>query len=242
MPADERFLRWFPDFDRSGTMWRYMEMSKFNSMISTSSLWLSRADRFDDTFEGSISDATRKIVKYGPDVTPEMIVHFNEIHRWWKQWTYVTCWQYADHENALMWSAYAKSGVAIRTSFAELAAQLPDCAVMSPVMYKDYSRDLVPDGTHMRYFVKRHFFAPEREVRAVLIDAPPNAAGTEDLERENPNAGVAIPVDLSRLIHAVVARPYAPPDEVAALDATVKAKGFVFPVIGSSLSGEPRLN
>jgi hypothetical protein len=242
MPADEHLLRYFPNFDRHGTIWRYMEMAKFQSMIATSSLWMSRADKFDDTFEGSISEATRKAMPYGPDVTPGMIARFNVIHQWWKQWTHVSCWQYADHENALMWAAYAKKGVAIRTTFAKLAAQLPERAMISPVMYKDYSHELVPEGTHMRYFVKRHFFKSEREIRAVLINAPPNSEGTEDLGRDNPDLGLVVPVDLALLLDAVVARPYAPPDEIAILEAAISAAGLNIPVHASELSGEPLIN
>jgi hypothetical protein len=242
MPANEHYLRHFPYFDRGGTLWRYMSFQKFEKLIESSALWFSSASRFDDTFEGSISDATRKFVTYGPDVTQEMIAKFNEIHLWWRQWTNISCWQYADEENSLMWQAYAKEGVAIRTTFAKLAAELPENATISPVMYKDFSKDLVPDGTHIRYLVKRHYFGPEREVRAILINAPANEVGTEDLTRENTNGGLPVPVHLDRMLDGVVSRPYAAPSEIDRIRSLLTKHGLSVPVFASSLSGEPRWN
>jgi len=168
--------------------------------------------------------------------------HFNKVHLWWKQWTFVNCWQQSDHENALMWSAYARHGVAIRTTYSKLASQLPENALIAPLMYKDFSRELVPEGTHIRYFVKRHFFADEREVRAVIVDPPANALGTEDLEQTNPTGGRAIQVNLSVILDAVVCRPFAPPNEVEMLTKIVQSAGLATTVVQSELSGKPRLN
>ncbi len=242
MPADEYFLRYFPNFEREGTIWRYMDFPKFEKLVESSALWFSGADRFDDSFEGSISDATRKIVTYGPDVTQEMIANFSKIHLWRRQWTNISCWQYTNQENSLMWQAYAKSGVAICTTFAKLAAELPDNAMISPVIYKDFSRDIVPDGNYLRYLMKRHYFSPECEVRAILINAPPNEFGTEDLTSENINGGLPVPINLNRMLVSVVARPYASRIEIELIRSLLKKFGFSVPVFASSLSGEPRWN
>lgn len=242
MPANEFLQSRLFEHSREATIWRYMGLPRFLMMVHSASLQFSRADRFDDVFEGSISDATRQTLQYGPDVTPEMIAHFNKIHLWWKQWTFVTCWHQAERENALMWSAYARHGVAIKTTYAKLAAQLPDVALLAPVMYKDYSRELVPEGTHMRYFVKRHFFADEREIRSVIVDPPANAQGTEDLERTNAESGRAVPVDLTAMLDAIVSRPFAPIEEHEMLERVIRAAGLLTPVLQSQLSGEPRLN
>lgn len=240
MPANERYLQYFPDFDRDGKIWRYMEIDKFQKLIETSSIWLSGADQFDDTFEGSISEATRKTMPYGADVTPELIATFPDIHRRWMQWTFVTCWHYADVENALMWSAYAKKGVAVRSSFARLSAQLPDRTMAAPVAYRNYSTELVPEGTQFRYFSKRHFFKAEREVRGVLVDPPETPVGHE--LPENPDRGRSVQVDLSSLLEVIVARPFAPASEVDLLEKMVRDAGLKIPVQQSTLSGEPLLS
>lgn len=97
-----------------------------------------------------------------------------------------------------------------RSFYSELAEHLPSVALLAPVLYRDYSSEIVPEGTHMRYFVKRHYFIDEREVRAVIVDPPANAEGTEDLERTNLDAGRALPVNLNTLLKAIVCRTLRP--------------------------------
>jgi len=240
MAADEHYLKYFANFNRHGNLWRYMERARFEQLLSSSALWFSGADRFDDAFEGSISDATRQVVKYPSDVSQDQIAQFERGHLWWREWTNISCWHYAEHENALMWQAYAKTGIAIRTTFAKLSSELPERAMISPVMYKDFSREIVPEGNYIRYLVKRHFFSPEREVRAILINAPPNEQGTEDFALRNTKGGVSVRVELSRMVDAVVARPYASPAEITELRALVTRSGFTLPTLPSALSGEPR--
>jgi len=242
MTANEHFLRHFPNFNQSRYLWRYMDLRKLRLLLESSSIWFSRADRFDDTFEGAISDATRKVVTYGPDVTTEMIEEFNRIHLWWKQWTNISCWHLADGENALMWQAYAKDGAAIRTTFERLSAALPSIAFLSPIFYKDFSREIVPDGTQMRYFVKRHQFSSESEVRALIINAPADDSGLNDLTKSNPDAGLKVPVDLSTLLECVVTRPYASDADRAEVVELIKSYGHSIPVQTSELSGQPRWN
>jgi hypothetical protein len=191
-------------------------------------------------FEGSIPDATAAMLKYGPDVTPEMIERFNKIHLWQKQWTYATCWHYANHENSLMWAAYAPDGVAIRTTFSTLASQLPANVILSPVMYKDFERDVVTDGTHARYLAKRHFFSAEREVRGVIVDFP-EIPQDSDGGPDNPLQGKSVELDISALIEAIVVRPYATTATIAALKNLIEQQGLNIPVYASSLSGTPRL-
>ena len=112
---------WWPQHDRNDTIWRYMDLWRFCMMTQSASLWLSRADRFDDVFEGSISEVTNQFLTYGPDVTEETIERIKRSKIKLKQWTYVTCWQRAEDESALMWSAYAPQGVAVRTTYAKPA-------------------------------------------------------------------------------------------------------------------------
>lgn len=39
--------------DKDSRLWRYMDFTKYVSMLSTSGLYFSRADSFDDHFEGA---------------------------------------------------------------------------------------------------------------------------------------------------------------------------------------------
>jgi hypothetical protein len=194
-------------------------------------------DRFDDAFEGSISEQTRNFLKYGPDVTTTMIEHFKKVHKWQQQWTYASCWHNSEQENALMWSAYAPKGLAIKTKYIKLAEHLPENSVIAPVLYRDYSNDLITEGTQIRYFQKRHYFKDEKEVRALISDFP-----EEDLSNTNSQEGIGVYVNLSTLLDSIVCRPYAPLNEVEMITKLVKTSGLEIPVLKSELSGDPILN
>ena len=140
-----------------------------------------------------------------------------------------------------MWAAYAPGGVAIQTTFAKLASHLPSNVELSPVMYKDFERELVTDGTHIRYLAKRHFFQAEREVRGVIVNFP-QISQESDGGPENPESGISIPVNLNTLMDRIVVRPYASANEIARIAEVVNAMGLSIPVQASALSGEPRWN
>lgn len=236
MPATEFLSSYYSDNYRETLIWRYMDLDKFSKMLNSSTIWFSRVDRFDDLFEGSVSEQTNKIIKYGPEVTPKMITHFNNIHKWQQQWTYATCWHNAPHENALMWTAYAPKGIVIKSKYYKLAEQLDSNAVIGPVLYKNYNTELVTLGTQMQYYQKRHNFKDEREVRALISEFP-----EEDLTRTNPELGKAIKVDLSILVDNVVCSPFASITEIETIKKMIQDAGLNIPVIESELSGDPIL-
>jgi hypothetical protein len=88
-----------------------------------------------------------------------------------------SCWSMSDGENALMWKAYARSGVAIRTTVGKLLdakITAPDARIgQSTVEYADhwseleargYRHDLIPLNWLFLHS-KRKAFASEAEVR-----------------------------------------------------------------------------
>jgi len=109
-------------------------------------------------------------------------------------------------------------------------------------MYRDFAKELVPEGTQIRYFVKRHYFKDEQEVRAVVIDAPANDLGTEDLQKSNPDLGRSIMMPMSSLLDCIICRPFAPKDEIEMIKKVMRSVGLAIPVVESELSGMPILN
>lgn len=236
MPATEFLSKYYPENYRETLIWRYMDLDKFSKMLNSSTIWFSRVDKFDDLFEGSISELTNKILKYGSDVTPEMIKHFNKVQKWQQQWTYTTCWHNAPYENALMWRAYAPKGIVVKSKYYKLVEQLDSNAVIGPVLYKNYNTDIVAEGTQMRYYQKRHNFIDEREVRALISEFP-----EEDIAKTNSALGKAIKVDLSKLIDNIVCRPFADISEFETIKKMVSDAGLKIQVVESELSGDPIL-
>ena len=240
MPANEYFLRYFENFRRDGLIWRYLTLDKFQSLLRDQAIWFSRVDNFDDAFEGSLSEATWTVVRYPADMPPETIQRLKKVNQWQRQWTHITCWHYANYENSLMWAAYAPKpySVAIRTTFAKLSSQIPDGVMLAPVMYKDFAREVVTDGTYTPYFQKRHFFNAEREVRGVFVNWP-EIAQDADGGPENLRAGESISVDMNTMIDCVVTRPFATSEELARIEQLVAEAGLAIPVVSSQLSGVP---
>lgn len=57
MPAETDHPCFLPPKDKNVKIWRYMDFTKFVSLLETESLFLSRVDKFEDPYEGATSHA-----------------------------------------------------------------------------------------------------------------------------------------------------------------------------------------
>src|SRR4051794_20018314 len=94
--------------DLSTPIWRYMGFSKFVSLLDSRKLWFTRADLFDDKFEGTLPLKTAADWKY----LAEWL--FNQRER-----SYVSCWHANDYESAGMWKSYlgGEPGVVVESNY-----------------------------------------------------------------------------------------------------------------------------
>ena len=175
-------------------VWRYMSLSKYLSLISSSNLYFARADLLGDPFEGAIGVSTSRAA-YSPPPSIRGTTAPRER-------VYISCWHQQPHELAAMWSVYGVLGesIAIRSTFATLVQALPESVVVGRVKYADYSA-LPPEayGPQDRYFYKRRSFRTDRELRAIEF---------KDAGRKNP--GLTHPVDLTAFIESVYVAPGSP--------------------------------
>lgn len=98
-------------------LWRYMDFTKFVSLLEKSALFFCRADLLVDPFEGSISPQTPPAV---PSNLTEGLVRLLPLDlREVARLTYVSCWHTGDFESEAMWRLYARErdGIAIKTIF-----------------------------------------------------------------------------------------------------------------------------
>jgi len=198
-------------------VWRYMDFTKFFSLISTKTLFLGRADRLDDPFEGSYSKANiqlrPKIYKDIPkNIFDKMNEQMSSFARWIRQWTYINCWHMSDYESAAMWKLYAKSNqaVAIQTSYENLVNALPEDVFIGLVQYIDYEKDWLPEGNTLYPFMhKRKSFAHENEVRIVHQTYPTSEKGIL-VGDQNDRDGISVNVNLTLLIDKAYVAPTAP--------------------------------
>ncbi len=197
--------------DTGVRIWRYMNFTKFVSMLDSSSLWFSRVDQLDDPFEASWLPYVPVENRKTGDVT-ETFKHNLGFREFSVDRTAVNCWHMNEHESAAMWRLYTATdqGIAVQSTFADLTACFADCrpfVSVGIVAYRDYDRHLFTDSNGFHAFLhKRISFEHEREVRAIVWPL-----GGEDPDSSPiPTDGLSLRVDLATLIRGVHVSPMAP--------------------------------
>ena len=171
-----------PSFERPSddtVLWRYMDFTKFVSLLDRQALFFARGDLLEDPFEGTIPKANAAV---SPQLIEQSIPEeFLEeatqaratVFRQSRPSILVNCWHENDYESAAMWKLYAKdnAGIAIRTNFNDFASSLTDDQDIhvGRVKYIDYETDPIPETNIIDPFLyKRPSFRHEQEVRAII--------------------------------------------------------------------------
>lgn len=240
----------------STVLWRYMDFTKFVSILSTRSLYFPSAASFQDPFEGAkglrkhkqswddhflefFRRAVRSVpVEIRPALSEDEIEA--EAQRLLKELevggeldrtrTFISCWHENDHESEAMWRLYSTSidyAIAVRTSYERLYESLG----RNPRI--DIGRvqyiDILHDVVNVNdaFWRKRKAFEHEREVRAI-----PH-------RQDNSQPGVSVPCDIERLIECVVLSPQAPAWFVALVKNVTDKYEYSFAVERSALLEDP---
>lgn len=208
-------------------VWRYLSLAKLLALFRTSSVFLCRADLFDDPFEGTFSEGSLRnhMEDWGTEF-PEKLV---DLARWAPCRSFVSCWHASDVESAALWKIYASSegSLAITSTVGGLQAAFPERleesgnvllnqAVRS-VQYIDYRTE----HPHLNDVMgplcyKRRAFAYEQEIRVIRQELPTGPAknrpnGRAILRGSPPDhRGIEVGVDLPALISAVYVAPSSP--------------------------------
>lgn len=227
-------------------LYRYMDFTKFVSLLEKQSLYFPRSDMLEDPFEGSYSKANEPLrdrFKHMDEELAETLIRgIPMAMKSFRYCTYINCWHMNNHESEAMWKLYSKegSGIAIKTNFNSLKTSFigSDDIYIGTVNYIDYNSDITPENNSLRIFLyKRKSFEHEREVRVISQSSPD---GSKYYEWENIcSIGKYYEVDLSILIHEIVIYPFAP-DWFLELVKSVSARYNISPpIIRSNLCEEP---
>jgi len=203
-----------------------MDFDKFNWMLENGRLFIPTADRLGDPWEGKTPQGyvnwwEQQIRAAATDLQRATFAHNRDflakISQAFRPYFYVSCWHMNEHENYAMWNCYTsgKEAVAVRTTYHQLVNALPDYAYRGLVRYIDYAADCLPSMNLFEYIThKDKFFSYEQEVRAVFLPAPDDKATVSHFTQHtfelasSPGFRVfAPPIDLSKLINAVVLHP-----------------------------------
>src|SRR5574341_1555783 len=139
-----------PPNDTNARIWRYMDFTKFVSMLENQGLFFSRADLIGDPFEGSYTRVNIERRKSTlPGITDdEKIEEFFRLLKEQRPYMLLNCWHMNDQESAAMWKLYTKTNesIAIQSRYNLLRSVLPSKADIGVVHYIDYEKDFVPEG------------------------------------------------------------------------------------------------
>jgi len=248
------------------TIWRYMSLEKFESILSNCALFFCRADRFSDPFEGSIPrleaenryDALQQMssIYFNSELNPAdaqtNINAISSLHRKFKKQHIINCWHINNTENDSMWRLYLKSnaGVAIQTTIEKLEkafSKTKEKINYSKVRYLNYENDIwydVNDYPIQSYnmFIplvhKRIEFKQEAEIRLIhFIETEDNL---DKFWKFQPfSNGMNINVEVNELIDIVHASPTSDIDQISKIQEIIKQYGFNFKVLKSGLTTNP---
>lgn len=220
---------------------RYLDLSKFIDLLRTRSLYLRRADLFQDKFEGSFTPSLKAAIEEAYDVH-KTDFSYEKFKKELREGVYVNCWSLGVNDNMALWELYGKSeaSVAVTTTVGRLrreleASPLSGATSICKVEYIKHWRDpkisILPYSNIFRYKVVAYDF--EREVRIIHDRLQQN------FKKSDKQTGVLVKVRLDRLLQSIVVSPSAQPWFIDLVKDVTQRYGITTPVKQSKLAIEP---
>lgn len=192
-------------------IWRYMDFTKFVSMLEDKTLFFPNLSTLSDPLEGFLTKPTvEKFREIPAGLTTEEAAkrraigeHNLKVMRMGRSLLYISSWHMSNHESVAMWELYVKSGegIAIQSTVGRMissVANFTENVYIGEVKYVDYEKQEIPwNNTFFLAVHKRKSFEYERELRAIVM-SPENLPGK------------SVPVDLDPLIYRVYVAPNSP--------------------------------
>lgn len=238
-----------PPGNPEAVIWRYLDFARLLSLLTSRSLYFARADLLGDSFEGTITKAT--VSSYADPRSMTSLPGFQDMLRKLRESlrrnVAVSCWHLAERESAGMWTQYAArgSGIALRSTFRRLVHALrnwPTPTYIGVVQYVDYDDESAVMGGNnllLPFVHKRTEFDSERELRAVISQAPAtqkDGAPVLDYSAALP-PGTLATIDVSELVEHIVMAPQTPDWQLEALKHVLASLGVRIPLVRSKLDG-----
>ncbi|PEO80839.1 DUF2971 domain-containing protein [Bacillus toyonensis] len=221
------------DIKDDAKLWRYMDFTKLVSLLSTSTLYFPRSDKFKDVFEGMIygygkedtsntieellesTDSSENFKKHSRSIVDQVVKSVYDRSERDKKRVFINCWHLNEYESAAMWDLYLKNeeGIAIQTTFNRIKKSLSACEeeifigkvkYVDPAKYKNLNNSFIEP-----FFTKRMSFSHEKEVR--LVYAPAIDVYDDEQYWDESLVGKNIRMNLGELIEKVYVSPDAAP-------------------------------
>ncbi|MGV3460578.1 MAG: DUF2971 domain-containing protein [Flavobacterium sp.] len=187
--------------DPDVVVWKYLDLSKFLDLLLCRKMFMARADKFQDQYEGTFSEPTFEELKRIAADNPEFLDSYKSL----RKNVVVSSWHINAYESFAMWQIFTKNneGLAIQSTVGRLQQALsPEQNYeqhIGAVKYIDYKKEHIPfDDDFFPFLFKRKSFQYEREVRII------SNLTKHDL---NINEGVKIEVDINTMIERIYIHP-----------------------------------
>lgn len=173
--------------EESQKLWRYMDLSKFISLIEKNALWLARADTFKDKHEGRFPDDMRKTIEKAyeefDDNDNSVVKDADDFQDYLRKNTFISCWHKNFDENMVMWEIYGRdtNALAIQTTVGNIKNSLDSSKLLGHSLILKNVNYLQADEIsgvlpyEECFFIKRPHFSFEEEVRISLDTYSPHS-------------------------------------------------------------------
>jgi hypothetical protein len=231
--------------DENERVWRYIDFTKFISLLDRKALYFTRADKFNDKFEGSYSKLNienRNNIYSDCTKIPELIP---KIAKDMRKHVFINCWHLNQYESAAMWNIYTKNNesIAIQSTFKRLKESVNSSSkkiFIGKVNYADYETDWIPEGNVLYPFIyKRKSFEHEKELRAIFLEHPINEEGKFDPIQDPLYDGITVEIDIIKLIETIYISPLADEWIYDLIKSVVKKYNLDFDIKKSDLDSSP---
>jgi hypothetical protein len=200
-----------------------MSFGKFASLVSSKRLHFTRADCFDDPYEGALPDRYADYMKEdAASMRAAWAIRYqlgNRSHpseeaimgtkggllRVYRTLFFVNCWYMSEHESAAMWAQYTHGeGIAIRSTYGRLkdsifqrSSRLVQYGCVQYYNYATHDFGGTIGSPYTLILSKRKSFEHEKELRAFMMVR----------HRAHDERGTKVYCDLPKLIAAVYTSP-----------------------------------
>jgi hypothetical protein len=236
------------------TISKYLDLTKFISLLSNRALFFCRLDKLEDQFEGVTAkrnfelrvewyNQTNRFLT-NPLNDAEILKKVEEMYEYDKKikevYT-VCCWNKAIDESVALWKIYSDygKGIMIKSNVSNLVQSLSlnkEAIYLSEINYIDYNQELMKDGNSFFPIIhKQKQYKFENELRLIHSVDFPQIGKSYEWEKEFIAEGKLISVNLDILIDQIIIGPFAPNWMVVLIEDLLVKYGFSIPVKRSEI-------
>ena len=242
-------------------VWRYIDFSRFVSLIENKAIHFSDVYAFEDMYDGifnCLNEDDHYIIQTNGKIVPMAAPSPGSInaensdrskelirllHQIILRATGVSCWRLDDHESHAMWRIFVRAdeGLAIESTLDKLTDSVSAeeyHLIIGKVRYIDYATQKIPITNLMNaFFYKNKYYEHEKELRLICyrIDSDSSDPVAVPNYRPLPAGGLDLRVDVSKLINAIYISPYAPKWFGDLVERMVQRYGLDVPIYSSKI-------